>query len=1116
MKHHAPTRALVGAFLAALLLAGLARADRLDFSIPPGATTPVSISGKGDVQVIGVLLSASDTTKVAVKAKIAKKSALGLDVKLFRPDGSLFDPQSVGGKVKAKPSSYSATFTGVQQQGLWRVEVRGADDSEGDCTLSVKAKESSKKAGSIIIPAGGSTEVPIQAGTTSELTLKVKRAGGSTVTPVLRLFDPNGLLVDMGDLVQTNERSGQATLKKFRLPVFGAYRLRISGDAGRGGSVSYSAILKQAKIVSGGPVADPGPGFEVEPGLVATLSAAASQVGPGASFLWTQIGGEPVQLSDPRSPTPTFTAPETGGSMAFELVVAQGGLISPGAQVAVEVARRPLADAGRSQQVATGEQVTLDGRGSIDRGGAGITWRWTQDPADPVQVTLDDPSSSTPTFQAPGTDAVMHFSLVVDDGRARSFEDEVVVVAGTPRPLADAGRQQIVRRMASVYLSALASRRPGATLDNGISWQQVSGPPVEFDRQNGFATSFTAPRESADLKFRVTVDGDPATADEVSVHVRKLETNIAGRALVANAVMTASGDVGLSASGSFDPETDPLAFQWAQVAGPAVSLSNPQSPVATASIPSDDALRQFAVQTNDGLAYGCVDLVTVARAGYQGLPLANGGGDVVVTPGVPVSLDGRASQRTDGGVDPVEYCWTQVSGTDWYDVAASQPGWDPFAAQPTFTLPVEVSSLTPTRTLIFQLSVDDGMGTSLVDYATVQFNGLPLNGKPIVTAQVSDDNPIVGAVVTLSATATDLDGDPLTLSWRQTMGTTVTLSPNPSALVTTFAAPASGTLHFDFSADDGFDVTTSQTLVVLVDAKPTAAISVTPLNGSPGTQVTMDGRGSADPEGNPLTYQWTQISGPAVSVNLTDPAFQFTAPAQPVAFSLVVHDGRQGSTAATAQFSSAPPPDVNPTASATSAPYGQSGVTLFANPSGTTTGITFEWRQVPSGSDPTVSLSSTTAQNPTFTVPVPTTTRFGSSPGATFGVKASNGVITSQEKTVRVTFYASLNDTNKTSNTVYGIINSNCTSCHFGSSNPCSGGQSQYGMGTISAFLSNSVSVGACASTKTRIAAGNINGSYFIDRLKGIGGAVMPTGGSLPSASILLIEDWVDQGALNN
>jgi hypothetical protein len=83
--------------------------------------------------------------------------------------------------------------------------------------------------------------------------------------------------------------------------------------------------------------------------------------------------------------------------------------------------------------------------------------------------------------------------------------------------------------------------------------------------------------------------------------------------------------------------------------------------------------------------------------------------------------------------------------------------------------------------------------------------------------------------------------------------------------------------------------------------QPPVADAGTNLTVVPGATVQLDGSGSSDPNGDALTYQWSQIAGPTVTLSSTSAAQPtFTAPASPttLTFQLIVNDGQQNSTPA--------------------------------------------------------------------------------------------------------------------------------------------------------------------------------------------------------------------------
>jgi hypothetical protein len=151
----------------------------------------------------------------------------------------------------------------------------------------------------------------------------------------------------------------------------------------------------------------------------------------------------------------------------------------------------------------------------------------------------------------------------------------------------------------------------------------------------------------------------------------------------------------------------------------------------------------------------------------------------------------------------------------------------------------------------------------------------------------------------------DEDSDALDYAWIQLSGAEVTLD-DPSSDTPGFSAPQVGgseDLVFELTVSDPWeDATPDQVTVRVTDTSNDAPIAdagddVTTVEGH---EVTLYGIGSTDPDGDPLTFLWSQSDGPAVT--LDDPGAAITRLVVPVVkgdqtlvFKLVVSDGQANS-----------------------------------------------------------------------------------------------------------------------------------------------------------------------------------------------------------------------------
>lgn len=138
-------------------------------------------------------------------------------------------------------------------------------------------------------------------------------------------------------------------------------------------------------------------------------------------YLWTQMGGEHVELNGAATSTPSFIAPKlksTGMTLTFKLEVKDSSGLWAEDECHVNIVREnnpPVAVAGDDQQVAAGEEVVLDGSTSWDPEGNIRSYRWKQ--LSGTTVHLDNPKSAVTGFVATRSKKAtkLRFRLTVAD-----------------------------------------------------------------------------------------------------------------------------------------------------------------------------------------------------------------------------------------------------------------------------------------------------------------------------------------------------------------------------------------------------------------------------------------------------------------------------------------------------------------------------------------------------------------------------------------------------------------------------------------------------------------------------------------------------------------------------
>jgi len=255
-----------------------------------------------------------------------------------------------------------------------------------------------------------------------------------------------------------------------------------------------------------------------------------------------------------------------------------------------------------------------------------------------------------------------------------------------------------------------------------------------------------------------------------------------------------------------------------------------------------------------------------------------------------VTLDGSASTDPEGVALVFE--WTQLEGP-----ACALD--DPASAAPSFQAPQAASGYT----LRFSLRVSDGLNWSAP--AELVLDVQADDDPPVAVATAAPESATEGDLVTLDGTrSSDPEGAALSYSWTQLSGPRATLS-NGREAVCTFQAPnelVDYTLVFALVVSDGARDSAAAEVEVRVGAgdDPPVARAGEDYSIPPLAPAGLDGSGSFDPEGKPLSYRWTQLAGPPVALSgALGPFASFTAPDAEAEITLVfrleVSDGASSS-----------------------------------------------------------------------------------------------------------------------------------------------------------------------------------------------------------------------------
>jgi hypothetical protein len=356
--------------------------------------------------------------------------------------------------------------------------------------------------------------------------------------------------------------------------------------------------------------------------------------------------------------------------------------------------------------------------------------------------------------------------------------------------------------------------------------------------------------------------------------------------------------------------------------------------------------------------------------------IANAGPNQTVTAGSLVTLNGSASTNP-SGVGTLSYRWMFTSRPTGSAAVLSNYA----LVMPTFVADVAGN-------YVIMLTVSNGTATSSASVTVTTGNS-----PPVAKAGPNQTVPLGSTVVLNGSGSSDVNGDPLTYSW------TFIGKPTGSAATLMGANTVSPTFVADFPAvsvappgtegnmpyivqlivNDG--VTNSAPSTVTITTIYTSPVANAGPNQTvmPGSLVQLNGSGSTDVDGIPLTYHWSIVSLPSgSSATLNNPNIvnpNFTGDLLGIyVVQLIVNDGISNSAPATVTISTGPIQAPMANAGPNQGVQQHAVVQLQgsgSDPQGLP--LTFQWALVSKPVGSVAVLSSTTAMSPTFTADLPGT-----------------------------------------------------------------------------------------------------------------------------------------------
>lgn len=326
---------------------------------------------------------------------------------------------------------------------------------------------------------------------------------------------------------------------------------------------------------------------------------------------------------------------------------------------------------------------------------------------------------------------------------------------------------------------------------------------------------------------------------------------------------------------TIDPDGDLLTYQWTQISGPELIISDATAKDIEVTFPviqsgsDNESIVEGIITDIGGLSVKRTYKFVINTLGNQ-KPTVYAGEDVTVDSLTVVTLYGTIFDPDNTNLN---YNWSQVSGP------TVELRTDPQNPRNRIITTPQVLSQTGNTILVFRLSVNDGVNPPVFDEVSVT-----VNSKENLPPIIQDDQTfnVVGGTTELfeDNVSHDPDGDVLSYRWEQISGPTLTIDDvNNKNINVTFPTITYGQDNIsviEATIDDGI-VTNKLQYTFIIQTEPNQApiiqrkINVSSEVFEYEDRTITRSIEAFDPDGQTIKYNWNLIKSELDSGGLVEP-----------------------------------------------------------------------------------------------------------------------------------------------------------------------------------------------------------------------------------------------------